>query len=376
MATLVDGRFTATDPVLNDLRRLLLAHYYKTDTIERILEGVLPRDRIRWNANASDVWPDVLTLAARLRKMQALLERIVAFSDVAVADQFKPFLKQASLACLDVPAGHGVWPGSPPVEHEGQPSVDPYGVAMVGAIPLIDRTELRRFLRQMHQPDGSRVLVVSGSDGCGKSHTWFAISHLAERLGAFSARSVDLSQRAGGPAELDEVMDLVASRLFAGAPAPVGDRMAQDDTRINRFVGWLTSATDSFTRPVWLVFDGFVPECASPSALKLVTAIARAVDRQELPKLRVTVLGFAGRAGPDVLSYALRDTPAHPKTDDLRRFFRTFAERQQTIIDDDGIDVLMAQLVDDQTDLAALGMGELSRRAYDLARAVLEAPDE
>lgn len=60
----------------------------------------------------------------------------------------------------------------------------------------------------------------------------------------------------------------------------MGDRLAQDETRINRFIGWLADAANALPRQVWLVFDGVVPECASPPAQQLVTAIARAADRE------------------------------------------------------------------------------------------------
>lgn len=365
--------FLTTDPAGQELLPLLLVHFWHVDAIVAIVDSVgLPKAAIRWQDNATEVWPAVLKLAATERRMDALLTRLAADGvDVEVARQFRRFLSVSP----GLPGQRGLAPAGPVVVDQTGTS-DPYAAAMVGPRPLIDRAELRRHLKQMHQPDGSRVLVVSGQDGCGKSHTWFAISHLADIFGTFQARSIDLSQRAGGPAPLEDVMDLVASRLFAGTPAPVGDRLAQDETRINRFIGWLADATDGLPRPVWLVFDGFVPECASPSAQQLVTAIARAADRQELPKLRVTVLGFAGRAGQDVLTYALRDTPAHPQSDDLRSFFQAYAERHQVTIDDEGADVLLQQVLGDDPDLRALTMEELSRRAHQAALAAIGVGDD
>jgi hypothetical protein len=236
---------------------------------------------------------------------------------------------------------------------------------MVGPRPHIDRTQLRDHLRHMEQPGGSRVLVVSGSNGCGKTHTWFAISDLAERLGTFEARYVDVSQHAGQPAALADVMDLVAYSLL-GKPAPTFDPEAQPDTVINRFVAWLTFEAATRPKPAWLVFDGFTADCASRAAQDLVTAVAMAADRRALPAVLVTVLGFAGKAGPDVLSYAFRDQPGRPQRADLARFFTGFAQLHGVQTDDAGVEVLVEELLG-LGPLEELPLGELSRHAHELA---------
>ena len=354
MANVVTRVVVDTEADTGELLKLLLDNYYEVVDIEPIARGAsLPMAEITWQRPAVDVWPQVLQVAAANGRWDALVQALVNDPErPALRSSFERFLRTGVAAHLAALAGS---------------AADPYAVAMVGPRPHLDRTDLRGFLKQMQEPNGSRVLVVSGVDGCGKSHTWFAISDLAERLGSFTARKVDLSQRAGTPAPLADVMQDVAWAMFS-KNAPVFDASAQDDTRISRFVAWIANQCSELPKPAWLVFDGFVAECATTDAQKLVTAIAMAADRLEIPQLRVTVLGFSGRSGPDVLSYALRDQPRPPSEEDVHRFFRAVALRSGVTVDDEGIGVLVEQLLEGG-DLVSMTMGDIARRCHELARA-------
>jgi len=352
--------FVDTEADAGELLKLLLAHYYEIVDIKPIAQGAsLPMAEITWQRPAVDVWPEVLRVAEANGRWDALVR-------VLADDPERPTLRLAFERFLrgGAPVNPATFAGS---------ASDPYAVAMVGPRPHLDRAPLRGFLKQMQEPNGSRVLVVNGVDGSGKSHTWFAISDLAERLGSFTARKVDLSQRAGTPAPLADVMQDVAWGMFS-VNAPVFDASAQEDTRISRFVAWIANQCGELPKPAWLVFDGFVAESATPAAQQLVTAIAMAADRLEIPQLRVTVLGFSGRSGPDVLNYALRDEPRQPVQEDIQRFFRAVALRYGTTVDDEGIDVLIEELLGGR-DLAFMTMGEIARRCHELAQAAFGADD-
>jgi hypothetical protein len=79
--------------------------------------------------------------------------------------------------------------------------VDPFLVCRLsGSNIMLDRRDLRSYLRSLSNPYGKRLLVVKGSRKTGKTHTCQLISYLQQCVGGFAFRRIDLElfTRMGG----------------------------------------------------------------------------------------------------------------------------------------------------------------------------------
>ncbi|MFD0531233.1 hypothetical protein ACFQ1I_39025 [Kitasatospora arboriphila] len=63
---------------------------------------------------------------------------------------------------------------------------------------FLGRTLLRTHLKDLVSDSRSRVLLVTGPRSCGKSHTWYFVSHVAQQLRTFRPVLVDLAEWADG----------------------------------------------------------------------------------------------------------------------------------------------------------------------------------
>lgn len=79
--------------------------------------------------------------------------------------------------------------------------LDPFQVCrLTGSYVMIDRTDLRKYVRAMTRPTGKRLLVVKGPRRSGRSHTVQLLSYLEQQHGGFTLVSIDLESfaRAAG----------------------------------------------------------------------------------------------------------------------------------------------------------------------------------
>jgi hypothetical protein len=93
---------------------------------------------------------------------------------------------------------------------------DPYLCHLIYQQPFIDRSELRRNLKDLLSESKSRVLVVTGDRPCGKSYTWFFISQ-PTLLTGITPVLVDLSEWSE-PTTPIEVMSSIARQLKLTEP--------------------------------------------------------------------------------------------------------------------------------------------------------------
>jgi hypothetical protein len=280
------------------------------------LSGINEGD-VDWTAGPmAEVWPGLLQVAARERKLRVLVERA---HDAEPAEELFDRLvsESANVVAVITVSPADLW-GTP---------------RLWRTEAMIDRAELRDNLRAMLDPDGYRALFVTGvGAGTGKSHTRRYMSYLAEKGQLPRLRIIDNSRRAGTPMSVQEVAQLVASTL-TGDKAPKFDLVAQQESIVTQFRGWLNEVSATFADPIWLVFDGFTTDTASASALQLIHDLAVSVAEYQLGLMRVAVCGFDGVV--PMCPGALREPLRHPTDEDVKAFFKRMSKVLRPVESDD-----------------------------------------
>lgn len=310
---------------------------------------------IDWDGRMADVWPLVLAHAAHVGLLRRLVEE-------AAHDQPEdPLLRRLLDERPTVAAVVAVQ------------SADFWGTARLWKTEaFIDRSELRTTIQQMADPDGYRALLVIGDKGMGKSISRRYFSFLAEKRQLANVRPIDNSTRAGVPKSVQELAQQIASTL-AGDKAPKFDLVAQEESVVTQFRGWLAGEVATFDEPVWLVFDGFTSENATAAALQLVHDLAVAAAEYQLGQVRVAVCGFEGPApsSPGAVSEPLRQ-PSGPH---VREFLIRMAKTLKNIeLTKEAADVALEEFVRRGGPVEARELRELGRSALDFAHEIYGPP--
>jgi hypothetical protein len=246
---------------------------------------------------------------------------------------------------LDSPAHVAAWAAGGPVGGNGSAPVDPFHSHLLGQLLFVDRTGLRKHLRDLLAESPSRVLVVTGARPCGKSYTWYYVRHLADRLGGLTPVLVDLSDWA----EASLPMDLMSSiALQLGLPLPKVDEHAQGAAQAQRLRDWLVRCLhDRDPDGRWLlVFDSLDHVAQREDTLQLIEFLAGAAIRQRLPGLRVILLGYADRLPIDPLESVLTEEVCEIGEPEIREFFQTLARLSQVSITDEALDLVVRGVMD------------------------------
>lgn len=315
MSLLDDPPFSLAHPdAVTLVERLNLLLPNKAQVINLANASEIKQADVDWDGPMAQVWPPLLEEAARKGKLRLLVTKVAE----AVPDEpfFEALLEGTATI---VPVG----------------SVAPEDIWATARLwktdALIDRADLRQNVRAMIDPDGQRALLVTGQTGMGKSHTRRFISYLAEKGQLPRVRVLDNSRRAGPPMTVQELAQLVASTV-AGEDAPKFDLVAQPESIVTQFKGWLSNVSASFWDPVWIVFDGFTSETATAPALQLIHDLAASVAERELGPMRVAVLGFDGPA--PIYAGIVCEPLRHPTPDEVKAFFKRMSVTLQGVESD------------------------------------------
>ncbi|MEV8093147.1 effector-associated domain EAD1-containing protein [Kitasatospora sp. NPDC085879] len=248
---------------------------------------------------------------------------------------------------------------------------DPYATDLLGQRLFLDRTLLRAHLKDLVSDSRSRVLLVTGPRSCGKSYTWYLVSHVAQHLQTFKPILVDLSEWADQVCTPFDLMSSVASQLKL--PEPTVDQYAQGAAQARRLRDWLVGQLydESVRAKYLLVVDSLdhVPLQADTAAL--IDHLAGAAIRERLPGLRVVLLGY-GRPGLDALDSVLTE----PVGTIDRRVLCDFFARLATGLDTDIAPPVIENIVDRMLDMLpadrATAIRELPGTVRDTANAVFD----
>jgi hypothetical protein len=296
-------------PRIRELTKTLSVTFYEKGVVQPIVARAgLGLAEFAWDQPMAAVWPKVLAAAATSHLVRELVES--ALEDASDLELLASLIAEAPAADLPAPGGG----------QNGAGAAAEWDSALVlKKVALIDRADLRRHVRSMIDPDGERVLYVVGERRSGKSHTYLYLDYLSRRGLMPRPRIIDASARAGAPMSVQELAQQVASALV-GRDAPTFDLVAQEQSVVTQFRGWLSGVSDAFAnQPMWLVFDGFTAETATAAAMQLVRDLALEAGEYHYGELRITVCGFDD---PTPTSPgALREPLKHPSDDDVKKFF-------------------------------------------------------
>jgi hypothetical protein len=197
-----------------------------------------------------------------------------------------------------------------------------------GAHLLVNRTELRQALRNLNNPHGKRILVVTGEPKCGKSHSAQLISYVAEVLGGFEFRHIDLKV-------IREMRDL-DKRSDPVLPAELAARLVKklsyqitlaEEPKDAQWARWVFTFCEDFeavamndSKVHWLVIDEFNSVLLSQAALDLVKELARRINLT-LPRFRLILLGFGEDLAGPVLGTVEKENVRRIDQRDLILFF-------------------------------------------------------
>ncbi|MFD3540584.1 hypothetical protein ACFWUQ_13915 [Streptomyces sp. NPDC058662] len=203
------------------------------------------------------------------------------------------------------------------------------GVLKNGAEVFIDRTDLRRTLREFVDDPDKTVLVVDGDPDSGRSYTYTLIRHLGVHCG-FRPVRVTLDRTATAERVVRRLAEFVAdprTGISPLNPTQLNDPLPAIDAAVHRIVSRATAADERF----WLVLDecdeldvnSDVWDCIGKLALTIYEHTP--VRRETAPRL--VLLGYSAttRQLPyEIRKNELHDTARAAGADDLRQFFEEF----------------------------------------------------
>ncbi|WP_030275130.1 effector-associated domain EAD1-containing protein [Streptomyces sp. NRRL B-24484] len=248
---------------------------------------------------------------------------------------------------------------------------DPYVTDLLGQRLFLDRTLLRTQLKDLVSDSRSRVLLVTGPRCCGKSYTWYLVSHVAQQLQTFKPILVDLSEWADQVCTPCDLMSSVASQLKL--PEPTVDQYAQGAAQARRLRDWLVGQLydESVRAKYLLVVDSLdhVPLQADTAAL--IDHLAGAAIRERLPGLRVLLLGY-GRTGLGALDSVLTEPVGTIDRRVLCDFFGRLAAGLDTEIAPPVLENIVDRMLDMLPDDRAAAIRQLPGTVRDTANAVFD----
>ncbi|WP_234382869.1 hypothetical protein [Streptomyces sp. XY332] len=297
--------------------------------------------------NMTDTWPRILESAARAGKLRRLVQIVAEDARSSGYSIFRDLLATA-------PAQTG----------------DPYRVNLLGQRrAFFDRARLRDHLRELTSDHGSRVLILTGGAGCGKSYSWYLLSYVLERLGS-GPYPVDFQRWVGPKAKPLDVMRELADQL--DWPMRTTEVEEPEDTQTRNLLGWFRGKVRQYPGNLWIFFDGVNEERLTPAAMRLVKGIAIVAERHESgTNLRVVLADFNEPLLADVDPYVLREPIGPIERPELAAFFKNVADAAGQPIDDDAANVL----VEDLFSQGPLPLAELACNAAKLARNAFNLPE-
>ena len=202
---------------------------------------------------------------------------------------------------------------------------------LVGRRVFLCRPGLRGNLKRIGQGNETRVLVVTGQRGSGKTYSKDFIGYLLQFDPAYQAQRNQLAY-----ADLDQFVDgleTLARRIGTALqldPATLPPRPKDDKEQDSRWVpdlfNWLVKGVNAGNTDVWwLVLDGFRVQTLPQAGLDLIDQLADYADNVTT-RLRLVLLNYP-RA--DALQFSLREDIPGATLDrpDIEKFIQTIYDQ-------------------------------------------------
>lgn len=256
----------------------------------------------------------------------------------------------------------------------------PYDTVVVGTSPFVDRDSLRGVLRAMANPNGARILSLSGPPCSGKTHTLLLLKAGAARYGYDVAfvDVADLGREGAAPENVIQVA-LNAMKIKESLTMPGDPQTARTTLTLAMRAQALVSSVYPSAR-WWLVFDGLDSVGVTQSLVGAVLSLARYLV-VNLDNVRVALLGYQGTIAPPADSYAQQETlSAFPPAqlaqcrEQLVTYFATTLRARDPSIGDDVVSTVVDTVLQKVAGSGADTFCALKALTREAVRRMLEAP--
>lgn len=191
--------------------------------------------------------------------------------------------------------------------------MDPHEAILLGPVAFVNRSDLRESLRKFTYPDAysTRVLIVRGTEPCGKSYTWEFLRHLATATVGAIPQWLPLKEGYKTPHDFMAAVFGLIGLDPARLPAlPDDPQQARSITPlINAFQGQLPSMSDKW---FWLVIDDLNVPGVTPEVRETAFAVAQVVEKTKPNHLWVVLLGYNAPLDDQNLRYVAQEDARFP----------------------------------------------------------------
>lgn len=351
--------FPFDDPDAKELRQRLAATYFEKKPIITFLrEAQLPPGAVHLE-DAESIWDQALELAARSGRLAELLDAVAADSQSL---EFRPLIdrlvRRLQLRAAD------------PAEAA---DFDVYALAALSPTrSFIGRPDLRRHLKEFGKQYGARVLVlreVPNARHVGRTHSWYLINEIGQRLRIYDSYRFDLTDWSGPPQGPRDVMADICLQL--GWEVPPLDSTAQQSTAVRLLTNQFKRLGRTLTRRTCLVFDGYSVDTADDWARSLVVSIAAAANDGEAGNVCVAMLDVDARLTSDLARDAMAEDLPSAGLEDLELFFAAAAAARGMEVPAEDLPLLVEKVLGGPPPYAAeLPLPAVGPRAAEVAALV------
>jgi hypothetical protein len=331
---------------LRELEDILITAYpTSTEMLELAdLAGMNPGS-IRWSPISRVAGHNILTEANRQGRLdQLIIAMWIHLSASAVGSRLRALL------------GEG-WGESHGLREPADVAVaDPLDtVWLPNGAPLMNRAALRQGVRELLRPGGSRILIVNGPPGSGKSYSAAFIRGVGLATGQFKVALVQHtpgSEPDYGPAEL--ARDLRARLgIEQRPPSAQMDSWGNYRMLVDELVGAAAASRESW----WWILDGFSSYGGRQDIMDFIILLADVVTANS--DVRLVLLGYDRPLAGRLEKLAYREEISPISEPDIREFLTVLSRTARRATAEESIEqsirTIFADLPVDEQRNVALG---------------------
>ena len=247
------------------------------------------------------------------------------------------------------------------------------------ALKVYNRHFMNRGLLRsnLDQPHTNPIFSISGDSATGKSHTWYLVRHMAEgknpRPKLINIPVDDLDDN-----EPSTIMEALALKMGINTNTMPKDRLAQDSRISNKLVNWFIGQTHHLDQNIqwWIALDGLDKTEVHSSASDLAGHMAKAIDKGELMRMHLYILG----AKPNYPLFQNSQAAITEETTsgigryEVREHIRKSAKLQNFDLSPESLDLLVDNLFEDlPTPLDHESIPEFFERYHQMVEKLLES---
>ncbi|WP_410790568.1 hypothetical protein [Kribbella sp. C-35] len=342
------------DPEGKELLEGLATIYWQKKPIVTFLRAAaLKPQTVNLDEDALGIWHQTLDQAARSAKLVVLLDEVAADSQSLV---LRPLIERLRLRASAPDAT----------------DFDIFELAMLSPTrSFIGRPDLRRHLKEFGKAYGARVLVVreeQESNHVGRTHSWYLINEIGQRLRVYDSYRFDLTDWSGPPQGPRDVMAEICGQL--GWELPTLDMTAQPSTVVRLLVTQFKRLGRTLTRRTCLVFDAYTVDTADDWARALVVSIAAAANAGEAGDVCVALLEVDARLPPELARDAMPEDLRGACLTDLEKFFAAAAAAEGLNVPSEHMPLLLEKVLGAPPYSDELVLPTVGPRAAEIAASV------